>query len=111
MVYLGQVLHYMQRHVGAFPDGGSGICLPWKATQKFASLLEERVHQYAGGDQATGLPESCQMLPGHFDDVVTGLCFQIMDLLPHGTTAHHGDVERQLCQLEFFSPLASPISM
>lgn len=83
MVYLGQVLHYMQRHVGAFPDGGSGICLPWKATQKFASLLEERVHQYAGGDQATGLPESCQMLPGHFDDVVTGLCFQIMDLLPH----------------------------
>lgn len=23
------------------------------------------------------------MLPGHFDDVVTGLCFQIMDLLPH----------------------------
>ena len=29
----------------------------------------------------------------------------------HGTTAHHGDVERQLCQLEFFSPLASPISM
>ena len=83
MVYLGQVLHYMQKHLGAFPDGGAGICLPWRATQKFAALLEDRVHLYVGGDQATGLPDSCQMLPGHLDDMVTGLCFKMMNLLPH----------------------------
>ena len=23
------------------------------------------------------------MLPGHLDDVITGLCFQMMNLLPH----------------------------
>eukprot|EP00438_Fugacium_kawagutii_P002690 Skav218899 [mRNA] locus=scaffold328:302270:303352:+ [translate_table: standard] len=82
-VYLGQVLHYLQKNVGAFPDGGSGICLPYKAAQKFASLLEDRVHKYVGGDQAEGLPGSCEMLPGHLDDVVSGLCFHSLEILPH----------------------------
>lgn len=40
---------------------------------------------YSGGNRSKDLPSSCQMLPGHLDDVVTGLCFQKLSLGgPHG---------------------------
>ncbi|CAE7526473.1 unnamed protein product, partial [Symbiodinium pilosum] len=84
MVYLGQVQHTMKVWVGDFPDGGAGICLPWKAAKAFAAMLEDRVHKYAeGGEAGPGLPEGCRMVPGHLDDVITGFCFQEMNLLPH----------------------------
>ena len=71
---------------GAFPDGGAGICLPWVAAQAFTSKLEGVVHKHLGGNDAAlsgGLPHYCAMWPGHWDDVVTGLCFQEMNLLPY----------------------------
>ena len=83
-VYLGQVQHTMKVWVGDFPDGGAGICLPWRATREFATMLDDRIHKYAEGEEAgPGLPEGCRMVPGHLDDVITGFCFQEMDLLPH----------------------------
>lgn len=83
MVYFGQVLNFLKDYVGLFPDGGAGICLPWRATERFANLLKDEVHLFTGGDEAEDVPMGCQMLPGHLDDVVTGQCFQQLDLLPH----------------------------
>ncbi|CAK9007237.1 unnamed protein product [Durusdinium trenchii] len=83
MVYFGQVHHFMRGLVGYFPDGGAGICLPARALEAFTYLLGFIVHVYSGGNRSKDLPSSCQMLPGHLDDVVTGLCFQKLNLLPH----------------------------